>query len=325
MAMLTFCVPTYNRADVLEASLERLVPLAQRYRIPICISDNCSTDRTPEVVAAAASRYDKVVYMRNERNVGPDLNFANVLKMSSTAYTWLLSDDDYLTDTALESVLNLTAARAYDLILLNGGAKAGDGRVRDQTSRDLRDAVTFLVEFGWHATWISGLVFGRRLLDSMCLERHDNTSFAHFIAMFEGLSTLDEPLMHWHAPSSFYPSPLATFSSESQVLKIFVDRWTRAVNALPEFYPPEAKRACILAHGQRTGLLTAVGLLNLRAKGVITLPLVLRHRRKLALCSPCFWPTIVAISAIPRAPLAAARAMAVRRRDAHAEVEAANG
>jgi glycosyltransferase involved in cell wall biosynthesis len=319
MPTLTFALPTYNRAAILHDSLERLIDLAGRHDVAICISDNGSTDDTSEVVSAAIARCPAIEYRRNDSNVGPDLNFAHVLAMPGTDHVWLLSDDDYVNEEALRDVLALIDTQPYDVILLNGGSPdRANGRVRDEPSRDIVDPTEFLSRFGWHATWISGLVMSRRLLAKMHLEAYDNTSFAHFIALYEGLANIDAPRIRWNAPSAFYPSPRAAFSSESRALEIFVARWTRAVRLLPDAYPASAKLACIRAHGERSGLLTCVGLLNLRAKGALDLARAWRYRDDLLLCTSCSWATIMAICLTPRAILVSARNQALRVRRARA-------
>ena len=46
--LLSLCIPTYNRADILKETLTKLVlePAFILGRVEICISDNASTDHT---------------------------------------------------------------------------------------------------------------------------------------------------------------------------------------------------------------------------------------------------------------------------------------
>ena len=300
MPDLAICIPTFNRAPQLKANLTHLARLAARHDMAIYVSDNCSTDDTEEVVREASLSCPQIHYHRNPTNVGMDKNFAVVLGLPPEPYVWLLGDDDLIAEAALAEVLALIEQKVYDLILVNGGSKNVDsGRVQGEPTSEFSDPERLLVDLGWHATWISGLVMGRRLLDQMRVEAYDGSYFSHFIALFEALQHLPNPRVLWHAPSSFYPSHLAQFSWSQRAIEIFATRWLQAVWLIPGNYDPAARRSCILAHGVRTGLLTSIGLMNLRAKGCFNSEQALRHRDALRLASPCSWWQILAISIMP--------------------------
>ncbi|HKX84997.1 MAG TPA: glycosyltransferase family 2 protein [Pyrinomonadaceae bacterium] len=65
---LSIVVPAYNEEPTLERIVEKLrfVPNL----LEIVIVDDCSTDRTSEIAAALADRYDFIKYLRHERNQG---------------------------------------------------------------------------------------------------------------------------------------------------------------------------------------------------------------------------------------------------------------
>lgn len=303
MAELAICIPTFNRAAVLRVNLVHLADLAQRHDFAVYVSDNCSTDETPAVAQEMMRLCPAIRYHRNTENVGMDGNFATVLGLPEEPYAWLLGDDDLVAEVALAEILALIETHGYDLILVNGGGEGrADGRVRGEPSRDFEDPTRLLVELGWHATWISGLIIGRRLLDRMRIRDYDGSYFSHFIALFEALETLPGLRARWHAPSSFYPSHLAHFSWSHRAIEVFASRWAQAVWAIPGDYDPVARRVCIRAHGVKTGLLTAIGLLNLRAKGGFDHRQAIQYRAALHETSPCPRWLIVGISMIP-APL----------------------
>src|SRR5262245_24410584 len=73
-ARVTIGVPVYNGARHLEPCLDSL--LAQTYEdIEIVISDNASTDRTPEICRAYQERDERVRYHRQPRNIGAAANY----------------------------------------------------------------------------------------------------------------------------------------------------------------------------------------------------------------------------------------------------------
>lgn len=90
--LLSICIPTYNRADILK---ETLLALTQNpdfdKRVEVVISDNCSTDHTEEVVTGFAKQFHNIKYSRNSRNI-EDGNFFKVLSLGNGRYLKLVND-----------------------------------------------------------------------------------------------------------------------------------------------------------------------------------------------------------------------------------------
>jgi len=107
--ILSFAIPTWNRAKELRECLDSIIPqiVELKENIEIFISDNASTDETPKVVQEYTKKYDFIKYRRNEKNVGLDLNFISAIEKSSGKYAWLFSDDDWLADGALKEILKI--------------------------------------------------------------------------------------------------------------------------------------------------------------------------------------------------------------------------
>lgn len=87
--LLSICIPTYNRADILDETLEKLFK-SEDFEIDlieVIVSDNCSTDHTKEIV----SKYPLVRYYRNEKNV-IGYNFNIVLGYAKGKYIRIFND-----------------------------------------------------------------------------------------------------------------------------------------------------------------------------------------------------------------------------------------
>ena len=69
--ILSICIPTYNRAQYLEVSLDALIVELQDFsdQVEIVVSDNASTDTTREIVERAKMRFAHISYSRNEENL----------------------------------------------------------------------------------------------------------------------------------------------------------------------------------------------------------------------------------------------------------------
>ena len=97
--LLSICIPTYNRAAMLEKTLESLVKQLDD-DIEIVISDNHSTDETKEVGEKYANKYINIKYYRNEVNIR-DANFTLSLDRGTGLYLKLMKDNIEMADGAL--------------------------------------------------------------------------------------------------------------------------------------------------------------------------------------------------------------------------------
>jgi glycosyltransferase involved in cell wall biosynthesis len=105
---LSIAIPTYNRANCLKRLLDNIVPQVLKFRemVEICISNNGSPDNTKEVVMAFKGKYpDLIKYRENEKNLGYDINFLEVVRMVVGEFVWPFSDDSLFADNALEEVI----------------------------------------------------------------------------------------------------------------------------------------------------------------------------------------------------------------------------
>jgi len=86
-------LPVFNGEGYLAEALDSI--LAQTYSdFELIISDNASTDRTPEICRAYAARDPRIRYYRNAKNLGASPNFNRVLELSSGEYfKWAAYDD----------------------------------------------------------------------------------------------------------------------------------------------------------------------------------------------------------------------------------------
>lgn len=119
---LTIAIPTYNRSKYLVRLLDSLRPQMEEARhqfsIELLISDNASTDDTPEVVEAF--RHISVPYrtFRNETNLGADANILQCFSEAAGQYVWIIGDDDIVLPGALLAVLDLLIQEEFDIVHL---------------------------------------------------------------------------------------------------------------------------------------------------------------------------------------------------------------
>jgi abequosyltransferase len=120
---LTVAIPTFNRAALLDEQLAWFADaVAGRERhVELIVSDNCSTDETPEVIERWRRRLSggqlEVHCYRQEENVGAIRNIAGCIGRARGAYVWTVGDDDAIDGGAVRFVLD-TIAQHRDLSLL---------------------------------------------------------------------------------------------------------------------------------------------------------------------------------------------------------------
>lgn len=102
--LLSICIPTYNRAEILQKNLILLLQHKNfDENVEIIISDNASTDNTPTIVNNIIKSHPKanIRYSRNKENIKDD-NFIKVLALGSGTYLKLLNDYTNLTEEGLK-------------------------------------------------------------------------------------------------------------------------------------------------------------------------------------------------------------------------------
>ncbi|WP_427162651.1 glycosyltransferase family 2 protein [Aliinostoc sp. HNIBRCY26] len=119
--ILTIAIPTYNRAELLDQQLTWLASAIQgcESECEILISDNCSTDHTPEIIQKWQTYFHNTRFHanRNSENLGVMRNIAYCIQAATSKYVWTISDDDKI-DTKTISYLVQTLNNSLDLALL---------------------------------------------------------------------------------------------------------------------------------------------------------------------------------------------------------------
>ena len=108
-ARLSVAIPTYNGSRYIREALDSIISQLGDIdeEIEIVISDNASTDQTPEIIREYQEKYSLIKYFRNEENLGPDRNFGLAVRRSTGEYVWLFSDDDKFKNGAIKKVLGV--------------------------------------------------------------------------------------------------------------------------------------------------------------------------------------------------------------------------
>ncbi len=105
-AILSICIPTYNRSNSLSRTLKKLINQKWFNRdIEIIISDNASQDDTKTVVEKYKKIYNNIHYYRNSHNIWYDRNLDKALTLANGMYIWTLSDDENIIAWTLDYIV----------------------------------------------------------------------------------------------------------------------------------------------------------------------------------------------------------------------------
>jgi glycosyltransferase involved in cell wall biosynthesis len=109
--LLSICIPTYNRARLLEQILGVLdgqIKAAGADSVVLYVSDNGSTDTTPRVVGEFQKQTGlQVVYSRNPANLGISRNLLKVMAMGRGRFVWTLGDDEIVAENAVPNLVKV--------------------------------------------------------------------------------------------------------------------------------------------------------------------------------------------------------------------------
>lgn len=107
--LLSILIPTFNRAECLDFNLSSLVIQIDDSllnKIEVIVANNFSSDRTDDIL----KKYEKYPFLRiikNNSNVGADLNFKKLVDQSCGRFAWLFGDDEVLFENGLKKIMEI--------------------------------------------------------------------------------------------------------------------------------------------------------------------------------------------------------------------------
>ncbi len=194
---LTFGIPTLNGEKHIAQTIDSVLNVLigkQINNIEILVSDNCSTDRTGEIVQGYAKKHPQYVrYVRNNQNIGYDNNLNSVISNSHGEFVWFLGDDDYLVPDAPHIIINkiysfeqhhpdvlVAPVQYYDIrsdIYLEGRQVEKD--------RCYSNGEDFIRENLWATAPMSSLIVRKSAWSAVKLEEFCGTQWSHVGAVIK--------------------------------------------------------------------------------------------------------------------------------------------
>ncbi len=118
---LSIIIPTYNRARLLDETLNHLRPQieAVQDRVEVIISDNASTDKTHALCQKWAAAHSWVSYVIHAENVGTARQLFLGAQRARTPYVWMFGDDDGVRAGGIAQILDILDTQDIGFLTLN--------------------------------------------------------------------------------------------------------------------------------------------------------------------------------------------------------------
>lgn len=188
---LSICIPTRNRSYYLREMLTSFAGQIAELQLPLTtlklyVSDNASTDDTPEVVKSFAARLPHLVYSRNAENIGADRNVIQCTRLARGEFVWVAGDDDIIEPGALGKILEALKEPGLALMVnLDTGYNARLKRparfesFRDYAAECARSNPHILIQH----TLVTSNIFRADCFDADYAETMLHTNYSHMYAM----------------------------------------------------------------------------------------------------------------------------------------------
>lgn len=121
--LISICIPTYNRAPFLKECLESITAQFSDQRIQetinIFILDNQSADNTKNVAESFTSKFDNILYIRDEQKRDISRGISKAASYGDGEYIWVFSDDDLQTSESISTIIKNIENEKPDVIINN--------------------------------------------------------------------------------------------------------------------------------------------------------------------------------------------------------------
>ena len=183
MNKLFIYIPTYNRPVALKAQLSALLPQIAKMPedVRILVNDNAS-DKPLEEFQEKYASFQNIQFRSNSGNIGGNANIAlGFVFAQLNEFLWILSDNDIVTDTALDYILGLLD-NTIDFYCFNYS-------IKEPTVVDYKWELGCQTSMDWHLGLISDALYNvnsvKESIDAAFY--YHNSSFPHLAVAFSAM------------------------------------------------------------------------------------------------------------------------------------------
>ncbi len=104
VVVISFCIQVYNQSEFLRECIESIVEYKGK-DIEIIVNDNCSTEDIKTVVERFSD--DRLIYYRNDKNLGLDGNILIGMSRAKGSYVFLLRTKDHVIASRIPHMIQM--------------------------------------------------------------------------------------------------------------------------------------------------------------------------------------------------------------------------
>ena len=125
--LLSICVPTFNRSESLKSLFKVLSAVKKDHQdiIEVCVSNNCSTDDTANVIAEWKNLLN-IKDITQDENIGCMRNCVAVTSISSGRWVLIMGDDDSINTNNFTKLLETLHTSAANWVFCGVGDSFGN-------------------------------------------------------------------------------------------------------------------------------------------------------------------------------------------------------
>jgi glycosyltransferase involved in cell wall biosynthesis len=277
---LAIAIPTYNRAEILNANLRSILPELRQYAIPVYISDDSPNFDTEAIIKQLQSEYSHIYYRHNQPSFGHDNNFFTTITMPECEFVWYMGDSLYIQPGVIGEILNILT-EGMDFCFVNY-------QLKDQTNLKILDAHAFLLEKTWYLTLSGATIYGRKpralIIDAEIRENWHNFPQLGLVLAYCSQNSVSA---YW------YGNPAIGLNKNKQnsywsadPFSVFVADWSGIIRSFPTLFSRSEMDSIIKSHALNTPLFRFRHLIALRAKQELNPAIFKKHQRDLRVASP---------------------------------------
>lgn len=109
---VSICVVTYNQERFIGDCLQSLVDQTAHFSYEVLVSDDCSTDSTPEIISGFSTKHPELIKPNfNDVNLGPTKNLFELYKRAKGKYIAHMDGDDIAFPSKIEVQFEVLESR----------------------------------------------------------------------------------------------------------------------------------------------------------------------------------------------------------------------
>lgn len=125
---ISVIIPVFNAQDYLERCIDSILNQTLSEIEVICI-DDCSTDNSYDIIKKYAEKDDRIISLKNEKNIGQGLIRNIGIDIAKGEYISFVDCDDWIELNMFEKLYEVTNVKKYDVIGANFFCDFSDGKV----------------------------------------------------------------------------------------------------------------------------------------------------------------------------------------------------